>query len=211
MKKTVVVCEFCGKQVTKDAKEVTRSLKLGRKFFCNNSCGAKFGNKKRHSYGTVERLCALCGKAFTTTENPRKMGSFCSRSCASKASTSLTEKRIEAARASGRANQGNLWKPAQTLKAREMWKYVELEKALELVPHEFEYALGNYVFDLALFDVSILVEFDGRYHNFVPQQTVDAEKEALANSLGFSVVHVKTDDTMVIPHTALSTLLTEHA
>src|SRR5208337_2684626 len=127
-KKTTVTCAFCGKSVIKPAKEVTRSLKLGRKLFCNNSCGAKFGNRKRHSYGKIEKQCALCGNLFITTENPNKTGSFYSRSCASKASTSLTEKRIEAARASGRANSKNLLTPAQTLKRREMWKYVELEK-----------------------------------------------------------------------------------
>src|ERR1700686_583174 len=104
-KTIVVICAFCNKPVNKALKEVTRSLKLGRKFFCNNICSAKFGNRSRHPYGEIEKHCGLCGTKFTTTENPRKMGRFCSRSCASKASTSLTEKRIEAARVSGHANK----------------------------------------------------------------------------------------------------------
>ena len=206
-KRTTVVCFWCNKETEKASREVTRILKRGKHFFCSSSCAVRFGNSFRNPYGTVTKVCALCGAEFTTSENPNKMGRFCSRSCASKASTSLTEKRIEAARASGRANSKNLFTPVQTLKKREMWKYAEMEKALALEPHEFEFALGNSVFDLLLSDLRILVEFDGHYHRDSRQKERDEVKSEFAKSQGYCVVRINTDDTQIIPSSVLNEVL----
>jgi hypothetical protein len=40
-------CYWCGKTILKTLKEVNRSMKLGRKFFCNNSCSCSFTNSKK--------------------------------------------------------------------------------------------------------------------------------------------------------------------
>jgi hypothetical protein len=45
MKTIKVKCEYCKKEVEKPTKEVNRSKKLHRKFFCNNSCGASHRNE----------------------------------------------------------------------------------------------------------------------------------------------------------------------
>ena len=62
MRMTTVVCEHCGKQVEKPKKEVTRSIKLGRKSFCGNSCGTKFSNTLRKAK-EVTKCCLECGKS----------------------------------------------------------------------------------------------------------------------------------------------------
>ena len=76
MRMTTVVCEHCGKQVEKPKKEVTRSIKLGRKSFCGNSCGTKFSNTLRKAK-EVTKCCLECGKEFTCFDTA-KAASFCS-------------------------------------------------------------------------------------------------------------------------------------
>ncbi len=129
--------------------------------------------------------CPTCGVTFeTSTHNKAKR--HCSRSCASKGS--MTEGRRAAQRAAGLEHAKNLIaSTAETLKLREAWKYAPLKEALRGRPHEFEYPLEGYVFDLALFDVKILVEFDGPYHSWTEQRVVDADKERVANEHGFKV------------------------
>lgn len=206
-KKTVVVCEWCGKDVSKPTKEVTRSIKIGRKFFCNNSCSMHFGNSLRTSYGSIEKNCALCGISFVTSENPNKTGRYCSRLCASKDTNNVTEKRRASAREQGRLHKRNLLSVSETLKKRESWKYTEMEKALASEPHEFEFALGNFVFDLLLSELRILIEFDGDYHRDNKQKEKDRVKSEFAKSQGYCIVRVKTDDTKIIPCSVLDEFL----
>jgi very-short-patch-repair endonuclease len=65
---------------------------------------------------------------------------------------------------------------------------VELERALAHRNHQFEFPIEDRVFDLALLDVGVLVEFDGPYHSSPSQMPRDEEKDDLARRYGFVVV-----------------------
>jgi hypothetical protein len=56
MKTVEVVCAECGKVITKLEKEVKRSIKKKRKFFCDLSCSCKFIVKQRMNNGEVFSL-----------------------------------------------------------------------------------------------------------------------------------------------------------
>ena len=103
----------------------------------------------------------------------------------------------EAQRQGGLAQTANLISPAAALKKREAWRYAALHEVLHGRPYEFEYALEEYVFDLALLDTRTLVEFDGRYHDKASQQEADTRKEAVASKHGFTVVRRKTREAAV--------------
>ncbi len=206
-KKTTVVCTWCGNATIKASREVTRILKLKKHFFCSSSCAVRYGNSLRSTYGTVAKICALCKASFTTSENPNKMGKYCGRLCASKDTNNVTEKRRESAREQGRLHKDNLMTASETLKRREAWKYVEMEENLDSEPHEFEFALGNFVFDLLLSDLRILIEFDGNYHRDGRQKEKDKVKSDFAKSQGYCVVRITTDDTKVIPNSVLNEVL----
>ena len=100
----------------------------------------------------------------------------------------MSEQRREAQRQAGLDHSENLASVAEVLKSREGWKYAALETTLQGRPHEFEYELGGFVFDLALLDSRVLVEFDGPYHEGVDQRQVDQDKDRAAEAAGFVVV-----------------------
>lgn len=85
----------------------------------------------------------------------------------------------------------NLLTAAETLKRREGWKYAALREMLTAAQREFEFEfeLGDRVFDLALLDTRVLVEFDGPYHAGDTQLADDADKEQAARAAGFIVIH----------------------
>jgi len=101
----------------------------------------------------------------------------------------MSEERREAQRLAGLAHAQNLLSPAETLKQREAWKYAALEKVLREADRdfEFEYQVGGFVFDLALLDEKVLVEFDGPHHRGDEAER-DKHKEKMAKKRGFVVV-----------------------
>ena len=178
-----VRCGFCGKPVNKDVREFNRSTRQGRPLYCDLSCSASARNAPLKAQEVV-RTCP-CGTKFVTTTKV-KGADHCSRSCASL--YSMNEERRAAQRVAGVEKASNLLSTADVLKLREAWKYAPLREALGNRPHEFEYELGGYVFDLALLDVRVLVEFDGPYHDASDQLQVDARKEEVARAHGFLLV-----------------------
>jgi len=149
----------------------------------------------------VVKVCPYCEKPFVSTTH-NKAASFCSHSCAS--SGSVTEARRLGNRKGGLTSIGNLISPSETLKKREAWKYAALEKFLrERGDHfEFEYNLGEYIFDLAFPTRKILVEFDGPDHHNETQRLLDAEKNRTAQESGFVMVRRSVSPVSVIdPHT----------
>jgi len=102
----------------------------------------------------------------------------------------MTDARREAQIAWMAAGSANLIKSVDILKKREAWKYDLLRTILERNGRkfEFEYPIGNFVFDLALLDANILVEFDGEYHSGAAQRERDQRKDAVAKEHGFIVV-----------------------
>lgn len=191
MAKSYVSCNYCGARFLKENREINRAP--GRSHFCSSSCCAK-SNADRSRAKEVSKTCP-CGTSFvTTTKN--KSPDHCSRSCTSRFSMSF--ERREAQRLGGLASRDNLWPASDILKKREAWKYVALQVVLTNRPHEFEYPLEGYVFDLALLDVRTLVEFDGPYHKSPSQGATDAAKEAVAKKHGFVVVRRAVQPAVVI-------------
>lgn len=189
-----IECWRCGVTVHKDLSEVNRSTRLGRNLFCSRSCSAESANEAKRSV-EFEMPCPVCGVVFTTTTH-NKAKRYCSRSCASKGS--MTESRRAAQRASGLQHAKNLQSQAATLKQREAWKYTALKEALRGRRHEFEFKLGRFIFDLALLDEKVLVEFDGPYHQSVEQRALDARKDRVAKRHGFRLERRRVQRSVVI-------------
>lgn len=101
---------------------------------------------------------------------------------------------------------------ARMMKIREAWKYVKLETFLSFmgVNHEFEYQLSDtkYVYDLALVENKILIEFDGGItHDRTTQHEIDSNKESVARQKGWNIVRIKAQVNQVIEPDALYELL----
>lgn len=188
---TLIICPQCGSEAQRDNREVNRSRRLGRPVFCTQKCSANHSNASKKSV-VFTTNCPCCGTSFTTSTH-NKAAKFCSRSCASKGS--MTEERRAAQRLGGLARLGNLNTPEETLKLREASKYSALgaELTRREIPHEFEYRIGEVIFDLALTDRKILVEFDGPHHRGRTQLVHDGAKDDAARLLGWSVLRVTTD------------------
>ena len=188
---TTIICPQCGNEAERPRGEVNRSRKLGRPVFCTQRCAAIHSNASKKSV-VFTTNCPHCNTSFiTSTRN--KAAKFCSRSCASKGS--MTEERRAAQRLGGLARVGNLLSAESMLKLRENRKYsaVRAELTRRGVPHEFEYRVGNVIFDLALTERKILVEFDGPYHRDRTQLVRDGEKDEVGRLHGWVVVRVTTD------------------
>ena len=197
-----VKCDGCGTPVKKDKREVVRSAKLKRGLFCTRSCAAFTVVNEWKRAKTIQKTCP-CGRKFGTTTKARAK-EHCSRGCASK--YSMSEARREAQSAGGRQSAGNLLVPADVLGIRERWKYARLTEHLGDRPHRFEFQVGAYVFDLALFDTQTLIEFDGPYHRGSKQTEADLRKDAVAVENGFVVQRRLVKPNVVIDPSVLAGL-----
>ena len=143
------------------------------------------------------------------------MATFCSRSCASRGS--VTEKRREAARKAGLANCKNMNTPearAASLRSREWWRYSDLAIVLDAVgeSYTFEFPVKvdectYYVFDLALHNRKLLVEFDGKYHQWSEQRRKDTQKEHIAQEQGWEILRMLVSDNHPIPIKVIKDIL----
>lgn len=216
-KTVTIICEWCRKEKNIPKGEYKRKVNLGTKFFCGLSCSAKHRNNllgKAPIYG--EKICKCCKKPFTAHLNIKKSPRFCSRSCASLGS--VTEKRREAARLSGKQSSTsnfNIVNTAKGLRSRESWKYENIEKFLISKGLEngtdfiFEFPLEeiNYVYDIAFPRKKLLVELDGDYHFSESQLPSDIDKEEKARSLGWAVTRLETKTNCIIGSSSLQRIL----
>jgi very-short-patch-repair endonuclease len=201
MKIVNLKCSGCKVEFTKPKKEYDRRIKLGkRQFFCSLSCGAVSNNKDKKIPPPEKKPCLGCGLFFQPRRFKKVITSFCSGSCASK--NSVTDYRRLKASESGKNNQSNLLKTHETLKLREAWKYEKLKKVLDAnkIEHEFEFGLGNYVFDLYIPKINLLIEFDAKYHNSDKQREIDQQKTNTAKKKGFKVARMRTGSNVEIPY-----------
>ena len=191
MATSTVICAYCEKPFEKTNAEINRSIRTGRRHLCSLSCTAKLHNRERRK-PSILKSCAYCGSEFVTRTSKHE-ATFCSRSCAS--AGSVTDKRRRAAQLAGRRNNNGNIGAAKGLYGREKYKYEEVRKFLvDLgIRFKFEHRVENYVFDLALLDDRVLIEFDGRYHRGKAQQAKDAEKDSVARKHGFIVNRVETE------------------
>jgi len=111
---------------------------------------------------------------------------------------------MESVRRTGLEHKDNLITTQETLKRREAWKYVELEKRLSGYPHEFECKIGDYTFDLTLPVSMVAIEFDGPDHRVEKQRQMDAKKETQALMLGYTVLRIAVKRGSIIPASVLT-------
>lgn len=176
----------CGKEFEKPLGEVNRRIKLGSTdFYCCSKCAG--ANNKKRTHPIIKKICPVCGKEFET-KSGAKEATFCSRSCASKGS--VNDARRNAGKYSASINfKSDTHSPEHIqllLKQREAWKYIEIKKLLEFLeePFEFEYLIDKYIYDLALTNRHIFIEFDGPEHKYLNEN--DKENVALQN--GWTIV-----------------------
>jgi len=188
-------CSYCSKPFLLSKAEYNRQVRKGReRFFCSRSCSAKYGNDNRENRTReIEKTCPYCDKSFKTRTGKTE-ATFCSRGCAS--AGSVTKYRREKAREMGSQNVGainDIAVIAKGLRTRESWKYEELKKFFLSRGERFEpeYPLGRYVFDLALPDRKLFLEFDGKDHEWTVMAQKDAEKDEFAESKGWKVVRIR--------------------
>jgi very-short-patch-repair endonuclease len=112
----------------------------------------------------------------------------------------MSDARREAQSAGGKKSSCNLWPTARTLHYREAWKYALLSDKLlnDSRKFEFEFPIDSSVFDLALHDKRMLVEFDGSYHRNSTQIKIDVKKDDLAKKYGYTLVRIKVANNTVI-------------
>lgn len=205
-------CYWCGEETKKVAAEIRRQQKKGKRyFFCSLSCAVRFGNSRRDDLRKkVRKTCPWCGEDFKTMTGA-KSPTFCSRSCAS--AGSVTEARRQAGRnARKNLDLGNEPEAkANALWARESWKYKKVQKLLDALDedYDFEHPLKGtrHIFDLALLDHKILVEFDGRYHRSPSQTKSDKKKSQAARKQGWRVKRVRTSVNKVLGTKAVKRIL----
>lgn len=194
MKTISLKCKHCNKPVEIKKKEFDRQVKKGRNYFyCSRSCSTANRNYKRAIHKKIRnKICPVCDKPFTTVSFPRE-NTFCSRSCASKGS--MSDYRRSKMRESGLMHKDNL-SVRSTLETREAWKYVKLKEKLDNanVRHKFEHEINSFIFDLAIFDKNLLIEFDGRYHTIPYQKKADDIRDKEAEELGWKVIRLKSKE-----------------
>lgn len=199
MKTTIITCHWCKKQVDRPTNEVNRQLRNGAtRFFCSGSCARKYGNSLRDDLRiNVTKICPHCKNSFDTMTGCKEP-TYCSRKCASAAS--VTPTRREAARRNNNLSH-SLEQSANGLRTREMWKYENLQHYLTQngIVHQFEYCVGTGIYDLAIFEKHLLIEFDGPYHQQRLQRQKDAAKDTQAIELGWCVVRIPVEQEYVFP------------
>jgi very-short-patch-repair endonuclease len=201
-----VTCTRCGISFQKKKGEYNRRVRLGRPMFCGTKCAGATINAAKKSL-EIARNCECCGAAFVTTTHHKKVNvRFCSRGCASRGS--MSDSRRAAQAAGGHQTKANLLSPEETLRLREAWKYTAVEAKLkeDKRDYQFEYRIGDFIFDLALLDSKTLVEFDGPNHQYQRDHDIDVKKDAVAKAAGFAVIRRPTGVLVVIDPTSLSDL-----
>jgi very-short-patch-repair endonuclease len=167
-----------------------------------------YGNSLRDDLvKVIRKTCLYCKKDFETYTGKGE-SDFCSRGCAS--AGSVTDYRRQRAVEQGRVNVKNISDIsviAKGLKTREGFKYKELQESLLITgcEFEFEYPLGKYIYDLALKDKMIFVEFDSIYHDAQFQKESDLEKQKQAEVNGWRLIRIRT-----APNEIMSFKLIEH-
>ena len=206
-----IKCANCSADKDIDRSEYNYQVARGRKnFFCSRTCSAQFNNQKNKKWSKRTQICEYCHKEFETESHYEVR--FCSRECAS--AGSITDFRRQRMSDGGRTAQ-HLYPVSATnisklLKVREAWKYENIKSYLDSIDanYEFEYLIDKYVFDLALFDYKTFIEFDGSYHKQdYQQQETDKLKAETASKLGWKVIRVDTDASVVLDASLVSSII----
>jgi very-short-patch-repair endonuclease len=197
-------CFWCSNEFYLCAKEYDRQIRNRRSyFFCSRSCVAKKRNTDK-TLPIINKICPICQKEFWCSISKKTNRTFCSRECASKGS--VTDLRRESARKSGLENYnksnniGTIESIANSLRVREDWKYSLIKSFLNKsnIRYQFEFPCGSGIFDLALLDLKIFVEFDGPYHRNTTIKKIDDKKVIDAKNFGWNVVRIQSGQNTII-------------
>lgn len=193
-------CAWCNNKFILSNGEYHRQIKNGRQyFFCSLSCVAKKRNLSK-KLPIIEKICPVCkNKFFASTK--KKGATFCSRSCAS--SGSITKYRRVKASEMGKKNNKYVCNNkvlSKGLRSRESWKYSLIKNFLDKsnIRYQFEFPCGSGIFDLALLDLKLFVEFDGIYHCSKIQQEIDEKKTMEAKNFGWNVIRISCNAGQII-------------
>ncbi len=90
-----------------------------------------------------------------------------------------------------------------------MPKYAEIRDFLgsAKIAYEFEYRVGRYIFDLALPDRHLLVEFDGPEHRTPSGLRRDVRRDATAFQAGWQVFRIPVRARQIVPASLLEAVL----
>lgn len=198
--KIKIFCDYCGFETYKEKKEINRKLKNNpqAKFYCSNMCSGYAQGKK---INIQEKICPYCKQKFKCNiAKIKENRTFCSRECAS--AGSVTEARRNNP---GQKLQHNTDITAASLRSREAWKYEEVKQELisNKLNHQFEYVIENSIYDLALIDKKILIEFDGPYHEWIN----DEVKNELAELYQWKLIRIETIANEIIPFEKIKYLI----
>lgn len=195
--KLEIFCSSCGNSFLKESSEIKRQQKnkgIDVPFYCSLKCQSDVRRVLKYP---VSKICQ-CGKNFETITD----ASYCSRRCASlySLSESRLNKMLDASK-NTQFTRDNLNSVSNSLRIREWDKYDLLYHYLRAscISHSFEYCLENtrWIFDLAIHDLKLLIEFDEEYHDYRVEQ--DLEKDKAAIEQGWYVVRINVK-TATIPY-----------
>lgn len=81
---------------------------------------------------------------------------------------------------------------AKSLRVSQAFKYAQVEAWLRKkgIRYRIEEVVGRRIFDLALPDTKVFVEFDAKHHAYPSQSGIDKEKDELARKRGWRVLRV---------------------
>lgn len=187
-----IKCSGCGALFDKPLKEYNRQNRLrngAARFYCTSRCS----DKARIINTEVSKTCK-CGKVFVTKTD----SNHCSRRCAS--FYSLSDTRLEAmliGSSNTRITSDNcLPSVASRLRSREWKKYEELDGFLLLMEFEYQFEFHlpdtRFIYDLAVFNKRLLIEFDEEYHRYNTKS--DDEKDQAAIDQGWEIVRIDVRD-----------------
>lgn len=194
MATTSLRCPICAKYFEKENKEINRrrnEMGLSVLFYCSISCGAVAANAPRKIERQFFVKNCRCGRMFETTE---ENVCNCSRRCASLFSFNENRKQaLNSATSNGVSTrftrENSLERSSDGLRKREWYKYSAIHNFLMsfYIPHCFEFLVPNsrYIYDLVLFDSSLLIEFDEIHH--VKRKETDDLKDNTALANGWNI------------------------
>ena len=81
MKKSIILCNNCGKEFEAENKRINRNKKLGQNLFCSRECAREYRIKNSR----IDAVCGYCGNKISVIKsvvNKSKSGKvFCNTSC----------------------------------------------------------------------------------------------------------------------------------
>lgn len=211
MRIITITCAQCGKSSDKPARYIEKCIRQGREhFFCNLQCYGIYQRTvtpKNRVIKIITKVCAHpnCDNTFDTL-NDSDERDFCSRSCAN--SRPHSQETIEKIRQRSKTinhssdNNFGIDITANSLRSREWWKYSELNRYLtsHQIEHWFEFPLQDYIYDLYIPLISLLVEFDGPCHKIKEQQWIDKLKTNLATQYCCKLIRLEDTGSSIDPH-----------